>query len=341
VAARRKTILDVVEAAYAIELDEGAWLDGVLDTAVTTIDRGLGIVGFFFEASGTEPFREWGVTGAGALPSGWREARRQAGGILSDPQVVRRFFLEAPVGTASQRLRTLPDELKASFAAASSMGMMDFAAIVAADPTGFGCVITAPLPAPTPLATHEVQRWSQVAAHVTAGLRLRRSLAGAPEAILSPSGKLVHAEPTAQSEQAREALRNAALILDRVRSARGHRDPDEALGAWEALVSGRWSVVDHFDSDGRRYLVARRNDPDAPARERLTSRECQMLEYAARGHSNKLIAYELGLAVSTVATHIASAASKLGCSSRVALVQLARLALPARPAARGLRTSQA
>jgi DNA-binding NarL/FixJ family response regulator len=40
----------------------------------------------------------------------------------------------------------------------------------------------------------------------------------------------------------------------------------------------------------------------------------------ARGYSNKLVAHELGLSVSTVAGHIAMAMARWGVTSRVALV---------------------
>jgi DNA-binding CsgD family transcriptional regulator len=43
---------------------------------------------------------------------------------------------------------------------------------------------------------------------------------------------------------------------------------------------------------------------------------------AARGFSNKLIAYELGIRADTVATHLARIRAKLGIDTRVDLVRL-------------------
>jgi DNA-binding NarL/FixJ family response regulator len=97
---------------------------------------------------------------------------------------------------------------------------------------------------------------------------------------------------------------------------------------WRALVDGRWSLVDGFDSDGKRFVVARRNEPCAVALHTLTSRETHVASLAARGHSNKLIAYELGLSEATIATHVARAKSKLGVHSRVQLASVVSL-LPA------------
>jgi len=51
----------------------------------------------------------------------------------------------------------------------------------------------------------------------------------------------------------------------------------------------------------------------------LTLRERQVLAYAGLGHSNKVIAYELGLSTSTVSTHLARARRKMQLPLGVAL----------------------
>ena len=96
--------------------------------------------------------------------------------------------------------------------------------------------------------------------------------------------------------------------------------PEHAVAQWETLVQGRWSLVDHFEKDGRRYLVARKNDPFVPG-DKLSLRERQVVGFVALGHSNKLIGYELGISASTVATHLTSAAKKLGLGSRLELIR--------------------
>ena len=98
------------------------------------------------------------------------------------------------------------------------------------------------------------------------------------------------------------------------------RDDDEE-GVWRRIASGAWSVVDRFDHDGRRYVIARRNLASAPRRG-LSVRERQVLALAVRGHANKYIAYELGLATSTVAMYLAAAMRKLGLSTRLELLAL-------------------
>ena len=94
----------------------------------------------------------------------------------------------------------------------------------------------------------------------------------------------------------------------------------------KGLVSGRWTLLDHFESDGRRYVLARRNEPHGAPLEKLTKRERQVVGYLALGHSYKLIAYELGISTSTVAALVWRACNRLGVESRE---ELARLAIDA------------
>jgi DNA-binding CsgD family transcriptional regulator len=79
-------------------------------------------------------------------------------------------------------------------------------------------------------------------------------------------------------------------------------------------VSGRWSLVEHFERDGRRYYLAHKNDPELTKDRSLTPQERVVLGYAELGHSNKLIAYELGLSSSTISTTLNRAKKKLGIS---------------------------
>jgi FixJ family two-component response regulator len=75
---------------------------------------------------------------------------------------------------------------------------------------------------------------------------------------------------------------------------------NEPLDLWQGLVAGRWSLVEQFDSDGRRFMVARRNDPQVTDPRALNMRERQVLAYVAIGHPAKLIGYALGVSPSSV-----------------------------------------
>lgn len=82
----------------------------------------------------------------------------------------------------------------------------------------------------------------------------------------------------------------------------------------------RWVVVEEFDSDGFHYRVSRR-PVDATVGPQLTSREKEVLEHAARGHNNKLIANALGVAPSTIGVLLFRAAAKVGAKSRRELLR--------------------
>jgi DNA-binding NarL/FixJ family response regulator len=69
--------------------------------------------------------------------------------------------------------------------------------------------------------------------------------------------------------------------------------------------------------------------PADPGLECLTHREREVVLRALRGGANKEIAYELGLAHSTVRVFIARAAEKLGATSREDLLEKAAAILNA------------
>ena len=84
--------------------------------------------------------------------------------------------------------------------------------------------------------------------------------------------------------------------------------------------SHSWSVVDWFDSDGRRYVLALPNPPHVPNPRGLTKREQQVVAFAALGDSHKLIGYRLGLSRSRVTQLLSSSMQKLGVSTQAELV---------------------
>jgi DNA-binding CsgD family transcriptional regulator len=79
-------------------------------------------------------------------------------------------------------------------------------------------------------------------------------------------------------------------------------------------------MVDWFDTDGRRFVLALPNSPHIADPRGLTERESQVVAYAVLGQSNKLIAYRLGLSRSRVSMLLRSAMRKLNVQTRVQLV---------------------
>jgi len=207
--------------------------------------------------------------------------------------------------------------------------------IPAFDPDGHGIYLLVPLPKLTSLSTRERDGWHMLAAHFAAGYRLRRALeeidpGPAPrtelpfgaEILIDPFDfRVAEATGAARSRPALASLREAAEQVDRARGKMREDDPEKALELWRALVRGRWSTVDWFDRDGRRYVLGIPNAPDVIDPRGLTERETQVVSYANAGLTNKMIGYNLGISKGRVSTLLASAMRKLGVNTRAQLIK--------------------
>lgn len=172
----------------------------------------------------------------------------------------------------------------------------------------------------TPLAPRTSRVLADVAAHLASLARLRKALGGRREtleAICAPDGRLLHGNAAAVA--ARTSLAAAVKAMERARGPLRRLDPDEAVATWRAMVEGRWTLVERTDTDGKRLLLAHRNDRPR-ALGALGRIEVAVAGLAALGHSDKYIGYELGIARSTVSTHLARALEKLHLPDRRALV---------------------
>jgi DNA-binding NarL/FixJ family response regulator len=157
---------------------------------------------------------------------------------------------------------------------------------------------------------------TRLAAHLGAAYRLRLDERDA-DAVLTPEGAVLHAERDAIA--LRERLGASARAILRAKS---ERDPAAGLAFWTAMVDGRWTLVERIDTDGKRLLFARKNAPGARVRGALTERERTVVERASMGRPLSYIAYELGLAGSTVSETLARALGKLGIANRAELVEM-------------------
>jgi DNA-binding CsgD family transcriptional regulator len=317
--------ISIVEAAYDLEGDSRAWLQRLLDRAAPRLDRGFGVVATIY-APNLLPE---------ALPFALRKmddtvCQALLAMSVAHSDMYHRLNSGAPSGSVVRLLGMSAQEAGRWPPFVEFMhahGIRDLTGIVARNPDGQAVGFTAPMPDLRGPTRKELSRWAKITAHISAGARLRRAfgsskmdISAGADAILSPSGVLVHGQPRAQGPDAREELRCATKAIDRARSKARARE-DEALDLWQALVAGRWSLVDRFDADGRRFIVAKRNDPQVRDPRALTLRERQVLAYAAMGNSLKLIAYTLGLSVGCVSGSRARAMGKLGLSTQAQLVE--------------------
>lgn len=162
--------------------------------------------------------------------------------------------------------------------------------------------------------------------------RLRATIAEqAPVAISTPDAKVVHAERDARGNDALETLRRSIAAREEARGPLRHDDPAAAFALFDGLASGRYTLVDRFERDGRRYVVAYENEPDVARLRALTAREREILLRAAQGQPVKRIAVELGITPNAAGAYLASARKKTGVRSREELARWFGL----RPEARG------
>jgi DNA-binding CsgD family transcriptional regulator len=233
------------------------------------------------------------------------------------------LYTRAPTAGSATQLSGSGAESVRRYLEPQNARARDAVGIVGGNPSGHGVVVHALKGARTRLGRSERRLWTCVAAHLASGYRLR--LGESPmEAVVTPAGRVDHAQGAATGASERGALGEAARAMDKARGRMRRAEPAEALTLWQALVAGQWSLLEQIDSDGRRYFFAKRNAPEVRPWGDLTEREREVLAYAAEGHAHKMIAYELGIGVPTVSHHLAHAARKLGVPSRLDLVRLYR-----------------
>ncbi len=306
--------LAVIESAYAIDLPENEWLAGLLEQVTPALDAGSGMLAYQYDAS-KRPLEVWNFVGD------FEPTEKEIVDVINaaDDEYVASSYLVTPFGTASEqpgfeRQRTWGRRLH-------KYGIHDALVVNALDQSGIGTWLGAFLPEQRRVDEADRERWGKVAAHVAAALRLRRragTMRGRPDAILSPRGALQHAEGGVEAERANLGV--AVRRLDRARGRMRKSDPEGAIDEWKVLVRARWSLVDQFESDGKRWIVAYSNAPKTTGPDSFTEREREVVALTLVGRSPKLIAYELGLSSSTVRVHLANASRKLGARTREELV---------------------
>ena len=336
----------MVEAAYDLDAKDHDWLPAVMNAGISVLDQGLGVAGGIY----TRPTNGGEVTlhqlhvASGPEDFAIRQAKVAAECPPEVQQACTRPGICITLSEAAGDRYALGLESWARHHAPSK----DALGLSAVDPNGLGTLIIAPLPERTKLRGPERLRWQMIGAHLTTGYRLRRGVAALndqpepepsqvmlpyqAEAVLDPKGfEVKEAVGEAKDAQAREALREAAVQVDRARGRMRTTDPEEALRIWRSMVEGKWSIVDWFDSDARRFVVAVRNAPEVGDPRGLSPRELQAATYAAFGESGKLIGYRLGLSTSGVSRVLLRVRQKLGVETHADLVQRLRVLLDIAP----------
>ncbi len=325
---RSEDWVSVVEAAYRLDLSGAAFTKHLAEVTLPLRGSRFGVFAYTFETvDGAVSIDDIAVAG---VPPEAEPSVLQ--GVRDSPPDGYLPFLQAaqPYGTASSNPE-LSHVMRHVQQSIGHLGVRDAFGLVARLSWGSGLLVSAPLPERHHVGPAEHRRLGQIAAHLEAGARLRRSLTEGElslddadvEAVMEPDGKVLHAAGDGTGASARELLRDAARSIDRARGSLRRRDPDGSLALWRGMVDGRWSLVDHFDHDGRRFVVARKNSTGMEDPRALTERESQVAHLVSLGKTNAEAAYALGLSDTTVRNYLGAAMRKLGLTRRRELVRLA------------------
>lgn len=333
--------IDIVEAAYDLQLPAEEWLPNLLRSGESLFDLGMGCYAAISAGVSDEgvPVLTQIHDGPGAedLAMKAMEGAREAG-----PPMV------AEASQAVQGRIYLLSEIRDRWPKAHEiltrrLGCNDILSVTAVDPDGRGVHISMPSRQVCSLAPRDRRYWQMLEVHLAAGHRLRRGLGqqgdvtGAPltdipmqaEALIDPSRFLVsQAIGAAKAKHAVTGIREAARLVDRARGPLRRQDPEEALRLWKGLVRGKWTLVDWFDTDGRRFVLAKPNAPRVRDPRGLTEREAQVATYASLGETSKLIGYRLGISQSYVSRLLGDAMRKLRVKTQAQLVERMRMVEP-------------
>lgn len=321
-------VLPIVRAGYRVHLGEHDWLQHVAEASGPALDHGLGVIVTTFDA-GSRAFRYTAAVGVGTSP-GVVELGSTLHEQMGESHVA---VMRRALGVTTASVSFGPDfvEREGAFPRVlHQYGIRDMLGVGGADTDGHGIYISVPLSARVDRTVVPTDLLMRVAVHLLCAFRLRRAMnllrkdaedRGGVEATLDRRGRVVSAEDDVDST-ARDELRAALRNWSEAQQP-GRSDGDAPLLAlWAGLVSGRWTLLDTFESSGERLVVARRNDPVVPTGSGLSTRARQIVWLLAAGRSPKEVAYELGLADSTVRTLVSRAQRRLGASSLAQMIEV-------------------
>jgi DNA-binding CsgD family transcriptional regulator len=319
--------LRAVETAYRIDLPADEWLQGMGESVLRLAGGGEDIVAFLFDASRDSAPVDLGplwASGPGSpqLCEHSRSFHRHMTGSAY------RLIFRGPGrpsinGLVTERLRTLglePAAFPPLVDLLRRLAVPELWSLWATVDGREGVGFVQPLAKPTRDELRPRGWWDRLGTHVAAGYRARRALAGASPletaaGVFRPDGTPVRV-PRAHEHNI-DTWRRIVRTIDRARAAEFRKAEGDILNIWNGIIDGRWSLFDHIDTDGRRYVVlVETGAPSPQARRSLSSRESEVCLLAAEGLTNKEIAYELGLSLSSVATLLRRSLSKLGIPDR-------------------------
>jgi len=257
---KRVDLVGILEAAYRVEQAEEPWLGGVLDAALHGLDAGLGALAFSYDATTPTEFGFRCVVTRDAPPTMLEVMNAAAQAVPAE--LVTSSFWTRRASTIREmpgwgNLYRFPLQFDAQHVANDALGINGL------DPSRIGCQIGAYSAREIRLSSSARTAWDRVSTHLAAAFRLQRALQAkrysAPtEAVLAPSGRLLHAEQPAQDRSVRDALSGACKTIERARTREGRADGEVSLslgGRWYPS-GGRWSTPTNGTESGSSWQGA-------------------------------------------------------------------------------------
>jgi DNA-binding CsgD family transcriptional regulator len=284
-------LIPVVEAIYRPDLTHRAWLEGLAQALQKPLEAALGVA-------------VWSLHWTGQCVS-WRAFVTLGMSRELAENLRRRVEDEAPVRPRARFASAANaggDACAQLPLALALQGVRDLLSLHALDPEGGAVGVSVPLRAAERQSSRCLQHCEQISAHLASGLRLRALRLQA-----SAQDRLGSVQVGAHEWET--GLRGTAVAVDHALRQR----LQDSAGAWSDLVHGRWRMIDHFEADGRRYLVVQRSHEQASGA--LSARQRQVVALRSAGRPLKAIAYEVDCSISTVALDLSKALRALGLRS--------------------------
>ncbi|CAN5279969.1 hypothetical protein BH09MYX1_BH09MYX1_45350 [soil metagenome] len=301
------SIRGFLQSVYSLTSSREAWLHGMARAADATLGHHGGAMAAVFDAR--DPTQVKCVEVASSSGAPYESILDHAFRGIGPEYVTPALGMMAMAGTpSSSGGKDQPGIVEYM----AKVGARDLLTLIASDPSGLGVMINVHLQSQIVMDRRLSATFAHLAMHVASASRLRESEASDDVAVFRHDGTLVHAESDVRESEAIAPLRDVVRALTRMQT---HRGGAATLAKLTSRVEAQWTVVARFNDETDAFVVARRNAAPVgavPDMEKLTPREREVVSFLARGHSQKSIAYELGIAPSTVRVLIARARATLG-----------------------------
>lgn len=299
---------EIVEAAYRLSVSRPTWLDGLARASDDAFGQGRGTVAIVVDATDIRRPRALDYRSTRAIPSLDRVVE-DALARLQPEYVEESLHPSASLATEADGMAQPGIRLWLE-----AFGARDLLTILAMDASGLGVLVAVNLAAPANAQARRSISLAQLAAHVLGAYRLREQVPSEEEAVFRASGDVVSANGAVRDSGALGDLTSAVRALGALRAS--DADDARALGEFTSRVDATWSVVAEVADGAEQWVVARRNPPTTiPLPESLSLRERQVMSLLLLGRTPKVVAYELGIAHSTVRVLVSRALAKVGAKS--------------------------